>query len=112
MFNTFTRRILRMFYFKICVKYKPKPTIRLGSEYGGWNIPSHFLTSSSVCYLVGAGLDISFDLEVASQFKSQVHIFDPTPRAYEHYLELKKHVDNSSSMLYKEGRYSICNSDF
>ncbi len=99
MFKTYARRILRRFYFKICVHYKTQPTTRLGSEYGGWNIPSNFLTSNSVCYLAGAGLDISFDLEVASQFKSEVHIFDPTPRAYEHYLELDKHVQESSSML-------------
>lgn len=112
MLYSFLRRSLRFLYFKLCLTYKAKPTVRLGSEYGGWNVPTDFLTPNSICYLAGAGLDISFDLEIAAQFKSQVHIFDPTPRAYDHYLDLTEHVKQSISMPYKEGRYCINSIDF
>ncbi|HML19507.1 MAG TPA: hypothetical protein PKD74_02920, partial [Candidatus Dependentiae bacterium] len=38
--------------------------IRLGSKYGGWVIPDKYITETSLCYCVGAGEDISFDLEL------------------------------------------------
>ena len=54
---------------------------RLGSEYGGWVIPASVLSESSVCYCVGVGEDISFDLAVLREFGCEVFAFDPTPRA-------------------------------
>jgi FkbM family methyltransferase len=53
-----------------------------------WTIPLDLITPSSVCYLVGAGEDISFDLALAHLKKCEVHIFDPTPRALAHYEKL------------------------
>lgn len=38
------------------------------------------LSSSSVVYSLGAGTDISFDLELIKRFNVKVHAFDPTPR--------------------------------
>ena len=112
MVNSVLRRIWRKLYFNFCVHYKPVPTLRLGSEYGGWTIPADIIDSQSICYLAGAGLDISFDLELASHYKCQVHVFDPTPRAEQHYQDLKEHVDSSRMMRYKEGIYSISKEDF
>jgi len=66
------------------------PTERIGTPYGGWIIPKDWLTQDSVCYLVGAGEDISFDLGVAAKYGCQVHIFDPTPRAVSHFEEIAK----------------------
>lgn len=106
------RRVLRKFYFKFCLKYKYTPIARLGSEYGGWNVPKGAIDNSSVCYLAGAGLDISFDLDMAAQYKCQVHIFDPTPRAAAHFKELEEHVATNRMMRYKEGMYSVNNEDF
>ena len=60
------------------------PTERLGTPYGGWIIPANTLNSDSVCYLVGAGEDISFDVALAGRYGCPVHIFDPTPRAIAH----------------------------
>lgn len=54
-------------------------SIRLGSGYGGWNIPMHFLTDDSTVYSAGIGTDISFDLALIEQEGTQVHAFDPTP---------------------------------
>lgn len=68
------------------------PIERLGTSYGGWLIPEGLLDPASVCYLVGAGEDISFDLEVASKFGCKVHIFDPTPRSVVHFETLKENL--------------------
>ena len=68
------------------------PVERLGTPYGGWLIPAGLLSPESVCYLVGAGEDISFDLEVAAKYGCHVHIFDPTPRAVAHFETLLDHL--------------------
>lgn len=60
------------------------PVERIGTPYGGWIIPQNRLNNNSVCYLVGAGEDISFDLGMAARYGCTVHIFDPTPRAIAH----------------------------
>lgn len=70
-------------------------TERLGSPYGGWIIPKKALTPSSVAFLVGAGEDISFDLELAAQTGCTVHIFDPTPRAIQHVEQTVQCIKNS-----------------
>lgn len=55
--------------------------VRLGSEYGGWWIPSAILSPASVVYSVGVGEDITFDVELIARFHCDVYGFDPTPRA-------------------------------
>lgn len=63
--------------------------IRLGTTYGGWIIPVESdLNEDSLCYLVGAGEDISFDCALVQRFGCRVRIIDPTPRAIEHFQEL------------------------
>jgi len=56
---------------------------RFGTEYGGWTIPNNRLTAQSICYCVGCGEDISFDLELIRQYSCTVYAFDPTPRSIE-----------------------------
>jgi FkbM family methyltransferase len=56
---------------------------RIGSDYGGWTVPKDRLTAQSVCYCVGCGEDISFDLELIRRYSCAVFGFDPTPRAVE-----------------------------
>lgn len=79
-------------------KWKPKvhktPLLRLGSDYGGWNIPDGFISSEAICYSAGAGEDISFDVELVEEFGCKVHIFDPTPRAQAHFEELIDRTNN------------------
>jgi FkbM family methyltransferase len=57
---------------------------RIGTRYGGWSIPSELLNAGSICYCVGCGEDITFDLGLIEQFQCEVFAYDPTPRAVEH----------------------------
>jgi FkbM family methyltransferase len=61
---------------------RPKTSmVFLGSPYGGWTIPDRLFSARSICYCVGVGEDITFDLALIRHFDSQVFAFDPTPRA-------------------------------
>lgn len=73
------------------------PTERLGTEYGGWVIPSGFLGEHSICYCAGAGEDLSFDALIAERFRASVWVIDPTPRAIDHFAELAKSVAAGTS---------------
>jgi FkbM family methyltransferase len=59
-------------------------TAYLGTEYGGWPVPLDVLDRGSVAYSVGAGGDVSFDLELIRRVGCEVHSFDPTSGAAEH----------------------------
>lgn len=54
-----------------------------GSKYGSWVIPEALISSESICYCVGCGEDISFDIELIDKIGCDVFAFDPTPRAIE-----------------------------
>lgn len=56
----------------------------IGTKYGSWVIPANLLNAGSVCYCVGCGEDISFDLGLIEQFGCEVFAFDPTPRAIDY----------------------------
>ena len=62
--------------------------VYLGSANHGYYIPANYLLSSSVCYCVGAGTDISLDTELVTRFKAKVFIFDPMPYALNHFNDL------------------------
>lgn len=57
--------------------------VRLGTDYGGWWVPTAFLESGNVAYCAGAGEDISFDLALLD-YGLSVTTFDPTPKAIAH----------------------------
>ena len=63
----------------------------LGTHYGGWVIPTNLLNSDSICYCVGCGEDISFDISLIEEFDCHVFGFDPTPRAIKY---VKEHTVN------------------
>jgi FkbM family methyltransferase len=54
---------------------------RLGSDYGGYVIPTSLPDETWVCYSAGVGEDVTFDLEVIRRYGCDVFAFDPTPRA-------------------------------
>ena len=56
------------------------PTVRLGSDYGGWWVPLD-LPVGSFCVSAGVGEDITFDLEIIETFDCSVLAIDPTPKA-------------------------------
>ena len=56
----------------------------IGTEYGGWVVPVDLIDAQSICYCVGCGEDISFDLGLIDKFNCHVFAFDPTPRAIDY----------------------------
>ena len=65
---------------------------RLGSDYGGWVVPTSLLSESSICYCAGVGEDISFDLALIERFGCEVFAFDPTPRASAYVSQNAGHI--------------------
>lgn len=57
-----------------------EPLVRLGTAYGGWWVPRWVGGPGMICYLAGAGEDISFDAALVEAGSTVVTI-DPTPRA-------------------------------
>lgn len=59
------------------IELTPMPgLLELGSAYGGWILPAALIDSSWTCYLVGAGGDISVDLELVRDHGAKVRTFD------------------------------------
>jgi FkbM family methyltransferase len=50
--------------------------IDLGTSYGGWTIPGELIEPAWICYCVGAGGDISFDLELIRRYGVKVRAFE------------------------------------
>jgi FkbM family methyltransferase len=75
-----------------------KDIIQLGTKVHGYFIPENFLNSSSLCYCVGAGEDISFDTELVHHFGCDVVILDPAPEGINHFNLLKSKIENHESL--------------
>jgi len=58
------------------------PTVELGTPYGGWRIPEGVLGEGDICYCIGAGGDVSFDIELVHRYGATVRAVDPV-QAYE-----------------------------
>jgi FkbM family methyltransferase len=50
--------------------------VELGSAYGGWIIPGELVGPSWICYTVGAGGDVSFDLDLIRRYGVTVRAFE------------------------------------
>lgn len=61
---------------------------RIGSQHGEWTVPASEIHSGSICYCVGCGEDISFDLSLIQRFGCHVYALDPTPRAIDYVQEV------------------------
>jgi FkbM family methyltransferase len=70
------------------LRHEPPPTSlgleRLGTDYGGWIVPTAIITDDWVAYCGGVGEDITFDLALIERTGCSVYAFDPTPRAVTH----------------------------
>jgi Methyltransferase FkbM domain len=66
---------------------EPLELTRLGTDHGGWVLPAKTVDAGGVAVCVGAGEDISFDVELNKR-GFQVYTLDPTPRAKRHVEEL------------------------
>jgi len=79
--------------------------IKLGTNYGGWFIPSNnTLNSESTIISVGVGEDISFDLHLNHLYKSKIILIDPTNKAIKHFDEIsnKKEITGNIQIDYLE----------
>ena len=87
------------------------PHEKIGTGYGGWFVPIRLLSHLSLCYAVGAGEDISFEIELIERCGSKVFCFDPTPRAQRHvellrtnsHNDLPTLINNKAEVYYKFG---------
>lgn len=66
----------------------PKPSnrsdlVRLGVGWCAWCTPTSLLRPGAVCYCVGVGADITFDLALVRDYGCEVWAFDPTPQTQE-----------------------------
>jgi len=75
---------------------------RFGTEYGGFYYPENLdgLDESSIIYCIGAGEDISHDIEILHKLNSNIYIIDPTPRAIEHYEYVKNVLNGKDKIIY------------
>lgn len=71
-----------------------------GNDYGGFFICPNTLNENSVVYSFGIGEDISFDLDVINNHKSNVFAFDPTPKSIDW---VKKQNGNDNFNFYDFG---------
>lgn len=78
----------------------------VGSVKHGYHIPKNYLNSNSVCYCVGAGEDISFDVELVRLFGSNVFIIDPMPYARHHYEKLIDLTNKGEEFTIDKGKYA------
>ena len=78
---------------------------RFGTDYGGFYYPeniNNYLNSKSIIYCVGAGEDISHDIELARELNSKIFIFDPTPRAIEHVNDVINVFNNKKEFQHNQ----------
>jgi FkbM family methyltransferase len=88
---------------------------RLGTEYGGWHVPVGMLNEHSLCYCVGAGEDVSFEIELINRYGCEVYSFDPTPRARQHIdmladntnRNIRTRINNSEGSFYRTDARSL-----
>jgi FkbM family methyltransferase len=90
--------------------FKASEPSLLGSEYGGWTLPSRIFDrlKGITLFSCGVGEDISFDHEILKRSDWRIMLVDPTPRAkvhFSYYMEMMKRkipysINNSSSLFY------------
>ena len=50
--------------------------VYLGTSYGGWTLPGDVIEASWTCYMVGAGGDVSAEVEITKRYGATVRSFD------------------------------------
>jgi FkbM family methyltransferase len=80
------KRLLRSWWasrLESCVEANGSELVKLGTAHGGWTVPKSAVEAGGTAVCVGAGEDISFDVELNKK-GFRVFTVDPTPRAKEH----------------------------
>lgn len=73
--------------------------LNLGTEYGGWVIPGGMLETDWIVWSLGAGHDVSFDVEALRRGVSRVRSFDPVAR----------HLDSALEQTNRDRRFTTHN---
>jgi FkbM family methyltransferase len=81
--NALRRRDFEYRVPRLRMSRPPHGLVELGSDYGGWTMPEGVVGSGWICYSVGAGGDITFDLDLIRRYGATVRAFD----AVEGYVE-------------------------
>lgn len=90
------------FYRMFFITKANEPSLRIGSNYGGWWISTRRDLHKRKVLSIGAGEDLSFDAELANEFDCQISIYDPTPRAIIHYNNFKKSIGKPAELRYSK----------
>jgi FkbM family methyltransferase len=80
----------RWFEFRL-ERMKPRRSVpgleALGTSYGSWLVPTTKIEDGWICYCIGTGADISFELELLKRWRVQVRSFDAVLHFVEHLRE-------------------------
>lgn len=83
---------------RLKLEASPWPIVFLGSGYGGYGVPEGVIGSNWVCYCIGTGSDITFDLALIRNYGCQVFACDPAPQAEAYIHEASAGVEGFSFM--------------
>jgi FkbM family methyltransferase len=76
-------KLLRAVFPVLFPAHRRHDMVQLGTDYGGWWVPSSLVSSDWTCYLVGVGTDMSFDAALIEKFGCSAWGIDPTPKTIE-----------------------------
>lgn len=76
---------------------KEEKLTRLGTSDGGWTVPTAVLEPGTTAVCIGAGEDISFDVELNKR-QLNVVTLDPTPRAKTHVQKVLAGVESGEQI--------------
>ena len=85
------KSLLRRLYVRTLLKAQIKADLlRLGSDYGGYNVVKDALADNGelIIYSFGVGEDLTFSEAAIKRLQCEVYAFDPTPKAINY---VKKH---------------------
>ncbi len=90
------------------------PHEKIGTDYGGWFVPIGLLSHQSLCYAVGAGEDVSFELGLIKRYGCELYCFDPTPRAQRHVELLRRNTERGiqTKINNSDRRFYDCESTY
>ena len=78
-------KVVNKIFHKTCFLLQIElPVKYFGTSYGGWHVSEKHSKSILTVLSAGVGEDISFDIEIINNFKSQIFLIDPTQRAIAH----------------------------
>jgi FkbM family methyltransferase len=82
------RRALRRRWFEWRMPKLPRVHVDgiadVGTPYGGYLLPTNHIGREWLCYCIGTGADISFELELIRRWDARVRSFEAVPHFVEH----------------------------